>query len=162
MCHASLLGLPLPSLRTKLLLHPLRWYSCEYLATLVCWRLFCCLEAPLSVSGFTNWQPLRWYGCCECLATLVCWRLFSCLEAPPSANSYGRLPRLSTNSMVRLRVSCDACQLASFLLPGSPSLCECRRLHRSATNWMIWLRVSRTLVCWRHFCCLEALPSASA
>jgi hypothetical protein len=158
MRHASLLCLPLPSLRTKLLLHPLRWYSCECLAALVCWRLFFCLEVPPSVSGFIKWQPLRWYGCCKCLAMLVCWRLFSCLKAPPSASAYGRLPRLSTDSIVRLRVSCDACLLASFLLPGSPSLCECLGLiNRQPIRWYgCWCLV--TLVCWRLFCCTGALP----
>jgi hypothetical protein len=71
------------------------------------------------------------------------------------------LRQLAEYSMDRLRVSCRACPLASFLLSGSPSFCECECF----VNWqrIRWTdcECHATLVCWLPFCCLEAPLSAS-
>jgi hypothetical protein len=73
-----------------------------------------------------------------------------------------RLRQLATYSMNRLRVSCDACLLASFLLSGSPSLSECECFIGWQPIRGTDCECLATLVCWRLFFCLEAYPSAKA
>jgi hypothetical protein len=133
--------------------------------TLVCWRLFYCLKTPPSLrerEGFSIGNRFDGtvleappYASAKALlignvfdgpTASVLRRLFAGVFSVAWKPLLRRLCRLTTDSMVRLRVSCDACMLEYFLLSAKTSRLETESMVRygSPVAWRpLFLRVRR-------------------
>jgi hypothetical protein len=90
----------------------IRWTDCECLATLVCWFLFCYLEAPPSASVNASSIGNAFDGPTASVLPRLSAGFFSVIWKPLLLR-VRTLRQLATYS-VRLRVSCEACLLALF------------------------------------------------